>query len=96
MSITIPLTKGYETVVDDEDSDLADLKWNTTIGLTTQYATRTDYSGAKKVGLYLHRVILVRILQRPLLRAEYVDHWDCNGLNNTRKNLRFYHAGDHR
>lgn len=38
--------------------------------------------------IILHRVILARILGRPLLDNEFVDHVDNNSLNNSRSNLR--------
>lgn len=82
----ISLTQGYVAIVDDEDSDLANLKWYVRKG----YAIRT--TGVLKKGTKkrhnLHRVILERILNRPLRRDEDTDHRDNNKLNNRRSNLR--------
>lgn len=86
--ITIPLTRGYSTVIDATDSDLASLKWNTHQDINTCYADRTKQIAGKKSHILMHRVILSRMLGRDLLPSERVDHIDLDGLNNRRGNLR--------
>lgn len=85
--VTIPLTKGYSTIVSWEDRDLFDIKWCVMTPRNIQYAM-TSVLGNNKKKLYLHRVILERIIGRKLVRSEQVDHIDGNGLNNRRDNLR--------
>lgn len=84
----IPLTKGCEAVIDEIDSDLAQYKWRTMQGKKTVYAARSYRVGGRQVTVLLHRVILSRILDRELTKADEVDHGDLNGTNNTRNNLR--------
>lgn len=80
----IPLTQGKFALVDDEDfTHLSSFKWYAQkIGFTF-YAVRMirlpDY---RRTSLPMHRAILN---PKP---HQGVDHRDCNGLNNTRKNLR--------
>lgn len=81
MTIEIALTKGYVAVVDDEDADLARDKWTSHSG---GYAYRT-VEGQSKL---MHRVILERLLERPLVKGEQCDHIDGDKLNNRRINLR--------
>ena len=78
----IPLTKNKHALVDDEDYEyLNQWKWyaNSFSSRNTEYAERTDTSG-KNIGM--HRVIMQS------KDGEEVDHWDGNGLNNQRYNLR--------
>lgn len=83
-TISVPLTKNQSTVISPEDSDLVALKWYAqTHHSGGFYAVR---GGAPKI--YLHRVILERVLGRPLLSTEYTDHIDGDKLNNARSNLR--------
>jgi bacillopeptidase F (M6 metalloprotease family) len=84
MIVVIPLSRGYSTIVDSCDGDLALYKWTAT---THVYAARSSRIDKVNNG-YLHRVIYARILGRPLKRYEHIDHIDCDKLNNRRSNLR--------
>jgi hypothetical protein len=91
--ITIDLTRSLVTVVDDLDSDLANLNWYAQFQHSyadggKYVAARSVYVDSRQTTEFMHRVILSRILGRPLLRPELVDHEDRNPLNNCRYNLR--------
>lgn len=86
-TITIPLTKGYSTVVDSIDADLAEFEWQVHIqerGIYAYGRMRGCKSGIQK----LHRIILGRKIGRELHRTELCDHVRGNGLLNVRSNLR--------
>lgn len=76
----IMLSNGLETMVDDGDFEsLSSLKWYPSVmrkGLT--YAT----ANIKDRTVYMHRMIM----NEPL--GLYVDHFNRNGLDNQRQNLR--------
>jgi hypothetical protein len=86
----ILLTKGYTSFIDEVDADLASFKWCISIAHSSRYATRTDYSFGKRFPkkLLLHRVIAERMIGRPLVSGEIVDHVNGESLVNTRQNLR--------
>jgi hypothetical protein len=89
-TIEIPLTKGYVTVVDEIDADLAALKWYPVIKQDRVYVwgkTGTPEKGQTET-IYLHRIIFERVIGRKLLPTEIVDHVDNNPLQNNRLNLR--------
>lgn len=94
MTISIPLSKTgkhagkYVAIVDDIDADLAEFNWSVTASSRIQYAMYNRRFPEKRITYLLHRVILERILGRPLVKGELVDHIDCNGLNCLRSNLR--------
>jgi len=71
----IPLTKGYEAIVDD-DSDLGVHSWYATICNGKVYAAR-DIAGKR---IYMHRFLL------PI--AGHVDHINGDSLDNRIVNLR--------
>lgn len=89
----IGLSKGKFTTVDDEDAEFLSLwKWsysNPNKG-KKEYAIRGHhFKGENRSTTYtMHRILLERILGRPLGEGEVPDHKDGNGLNNTRENLR--------
>lgn len=85
--VEIPLTKGYVALIDPIDADLASHKWHTSSSGSSpqkKYARRRN--GYKSQ--VIHRVILSRMLGRPLLETEDVDHINGDGLDNRRCNLR--------
>lgn len=93
--ITIPLSKTgkhagkYEALVSVEDDDLAKYNWHCHLDGNTAYVRRwTSGTMATRKQLFLHRVILERILGRPIQKGKIPDHLDGDGLNNTRDNLR--------
>jgi hypothetical protein len=88
-TIEIPLSKGYVAVVDECDADLADMLWHAVESRGHVYGARYVYkSGSKRKRIYMHRLILSRMLDRPLAKGEIPDHINNNGLDNRRENLR--------
>lgn len=88
MTVEIPLTQGYITLVDDEDADLS--AWKCQAIKNAQnvvYAVRSIFCHGHTKTISIHRIILARKLGRPLLPHERVYHEDRNRLNNTRANL---------
>lgn len=85
----IPLTRGQVTLISMEDVDLVQFKWYAMRSRYRFYATRSlpSINGSRKHQL-LHRIILERILGKPLNRKEQVDHINGDGLDNRRENLR--------
>lgn len=82
----IPLTQGKVAVVDDADYEwLMQWKWYAyrKPNARTWYARRNTARGRwRQKTLLMHRVIMNSA------SAMQVDHWDQNGLNNRRDNLR--------
>lgn len=87
---TIPLTKGYVALVDDEDfARVSVYKWTLQEEKAKDGTIRNAYAAHRtprlkgRVKLYLHRVVLS--VSNP---AVDVDHRDRNGLNCQKLNLR--------
>jgi hypothetical protein len=72
----------YTALVDDEDEILAEFNW---MAHGCKYAGR-DTKEKKRV--FLHQMVLERMLGRPLEKGEFPDHIDGNGFNNQRSNIR--------
>lgn len=94
MVIEINLTKGKTAIIDDEDKDLMKYGWQAYSAEShLWYAQRSiRYRGLdgklKNQVPKMHRIILERILGRPLDKSEQTDHINRNGLDNRRSNLR--------
>lgn len=79
---TIPLTKGMVAVVDDDDWEWLSLfKWISWKNQSGNWYAVRDRAHRKPKRIYMHRFIL----GSPM---DGVDHWDRDGLNNQRQNLR--------
>ena len=93
MAIQIDLTQGKCALIDEVDRDLDQLKWYADdLGRATSltwYAVRnSSKTEGKRRMIRMHRVIFERIIGRPLMAGEQVDHVNQNGLDNRRSNLR--------
>lgn len=81
----VPLTRGLEAVVDAADAALfAGFNWHAKAQRRTWIAARNRHrsEGPGPAQVLMHHVLCP---QRP---GYVTDHWDGNGLNNRRKNLR--------
>lgn len=79
----VPLTQGYEAVIDAADVHLVEgCSWHVQVRDHTVYVIRNDYSTGKQRTIRMHRVLM----GKP--EGFEVDHIDGDGLNNRRSNLR--------
>lgn len=86
MTITISLTRGFSTVIDDIDADFAQLKWHAWV--KGSYVSAIHVPSELVPYNSLHRAIVARMLGKELTPMDIVDHKDGNPLNNRRENLR--------
>lgn len=82
--MTISLSQGYNAIVSIQDSDLNNTKWHVIHSKSRSYAT--GYENSHHV--YMHRIILSRILGYRLSKYQLVDHINGDTLDNRRENLR--------
>lgn len=85
---TIPLTKGLVATVDDEDFErVSEHKWSTYKADKSTYAKTAIRMDGRWHCISLHRFLM------NAKKGQKLDHWDGNGLNNQKSNLRFYVRG---
>lgn len=79
----VPLTQGHEAVIDVEDVPLVEgFNWRAMPHGRTVYAVRDETSGGVKKHVFMHQAII------STAAGSEIDHIDCDGLNNRRRNLR--------
>lgn len=82
-TVQVPISRGYFVTIDKDDYErVTQWKWTALPTKWTVYARRGVKRNGKQYSLYLHRFIM----GEP--EGLEVDHRDCNGLNNSKKNLR--------
>lgn len=85
----VSTSRGFVTLVSAEDVDLISLKWSASPNSNSLiYVKRAIRKDGRQTTLYMHRLVMERMLGRSLEYAERVDHIDNNSLNNRRDNLR--------
>lgn len=73
------------------DADLTRRKWNLDHSGYARTSVRIKGSGGMKgrqVALRAHRMVMERIIGRPLIESDIVDHINFDRLDNRRENLR--------
>lgn len=82
---TIPLTRGFVAIVDDEDyAELSRWTWCPQVGGQNIYAIRSDYETGQRLTVSMHR----QVLGLGMDSGRKVDHINQNTLDNRKANLR--------
>lgn len=84
--VYIDTTKGYVILVDIIDIDVSMINWWAVSSKLTDNIYVKGYIDKKEV--FIHRVIMEKMINRKLLNTEHIDHINHNGLDNRRTNLR--------
>lgn len=89
-TVELQLSKGQVAIIDEQDADLASVKWCAQYNkcVDSYYAIRTVGERSNRTRLKLHNVIMERITSLPIPQGYEVDHINRNTLDNRRSNLR--------
>ncbi len=79
--VYLKLTNGKVVLFDEVDRDLVIKNWQP----TGRYVSKKDND---RKHIYMHRIILERMLGRPLKDNEIADHINSDGFDNRRENIR--------
>lgn len=88
----------YRYIVDYIDRDLIDLSWHIRAqgklsNVYARVARTVNWRTPNEKCLLLHRVIMERVVGRPLTEIDVIDHVNSDALDNRRSNLRIVTAG---
>ncbi len=81
-------TKHGTIIVDDCDADLLVKCVVTETHAGYPYARAYSYSKGVRTDAYIHRLVMARVVGRPLLRSENIDHINKQTLDCRRSNMR--------
>jgi hypothetical protein len=82
----IPITKGYSVLVDEADLEpLSRVRWKALVVRGKVYASRTITT---RLEVQQYRMSLMHRVIVGAEKGQCVDHWNGNGLDNRRENLR--------
>lgn len=76
----------FQAIIDDADSDLAEMNWRVHRSAKTFYAKRQEYPSGRVV--YMHRMIAERVFGKDAVESHQIDHINRDGLDNRRANIR--------
>lgn len=94
--MNIKLSHEKTGLIDIEDRDLAGLKWHVNPCGSKESPLWYVRGAINGKHVYLHRLVMERVLKRKLGRNDIVDHINGNGLDDRRENLRLSsHSQNH-